>query len=123
MFNLKKERRYTFAELRKFTGDFMVGTSSYPHHIISFRDFEELLSSLVFNKTLSILTILLILRRFSQWCRRIFPNLSTSKVEKNRGKVYWQPGIGKLWEQNYSFVHKRLRYKQLVGLINIMISD
>ena len=32
---------------------------------------------------------LLILKRFFQWCRRIFPNLSMSKVEKNRGRVYF----------------------------------
>ena len=36
----------------------------------------------VFNKSLSNLAILLILRRSFQWCRRIFPNLSVSKVEK-----------------------------------------
>ena len=41
------------------------------------------------NKSLSNLEILLILRRFFQWCRRIFPNLSMSKVEKTRGRVYF----------------------------------
>ena len=41
------------------------------------------------NKSLSNLEILLILRHFFQWCRRIFPNLSMSKVEKNRGRVYF----------------------------------
>ena len=60
-----------------------------PHHIISFRDFEEL----VFNKAFSILTILLILRRFFQWCRRIFPNLSTSKVEKMVERSIGNPGL------------------------------
>ena len=39
-------------------------------------------SSLVFNKSLSNLAILLILRRSFQWCRRISPSLSMSKVEK-----------------------------------------
>ena len=58
--------------------------------LLKFRDFEELLiSSLVFNKSLSNLALLLILRRSFQWCPRIFPNLSMSKVEKNREKVYW----------------------------------
>ena len=40
------------------------------------------ISSLVFNKSLSNLLVLLILRRPFQWCRRIFANLSISKVEK-----------------------------------------
>ena len=58
--------------------------------LLKFRDFEELLiSSLVFNKSLSNLALVLILRRSFQWCPRIFPNLSMSKVEKNREKVYW----------------------------------
>ena len=39
-------------------------------------------SSLVFNKTHTNLAILLILRRSFWWCRRIFPNLSMSNVEK-----------------------------------------
>ena len=47
------------------------------------------LSTLAFNKLLSNLAILVILRRSFQWRRRIFPNLHMSKVEKNRGKVYW----------------------------------
>ena len=41
-------------------------------------------SSLVFNKSLSNLANLLILRHSFQWCRRIFPNLSMSKVEKKK---------------------------------------
>ena len=43
-------------------------------------------SSLDFNKSLWNLAILLILRRFFQWRRRIFPNLSMSKVEKKPWK-------------------------------------
>ena len=39
-----------------------------------------------FNKSLWNLAILLILRRFFQWRRRIFPNLSMSKVEKKPWK-------------------------------------
>ena len=42
-----------------------------------------------FNKSLSNLEILPILRSFFQWCRRIFANLFLSKVEKTRGKVYF----------------------------------
>ena len=49
---------------------------------VKFRDFENPYRQLVFNKSLSNLAILLILRRSFQWCRRIFPNLSMSKVEK-----------------------------------------
>ena len=49
---------------------------------VKFRDFEEHISSLVFNKSLSSLAVLLILRRFFQWCRQIFPYFSISKVEK-----------------------------------------
>ena len=41
-------------------------------------------SSLVFNKSLSNLANLLILRHSFQWCQRIFPNLSMSKVEKKK---------------------------------------
>ena len=56
---------------------------------VKFRDFEELyFRYLFFNKSLSNEAILLILRRSFNWCRRIFPNLSMSKVEKNREKVY-----------------------------------
>ena len=55
---------------------------------VKFRDFEEYIFIIVFNKSLSNLALLLILRRSFQWCRRIFPNLSMSKVEKKRKKVY-----------------------------------
>ena len=48
------------------------------------------MSSLIFNKSLSNLALLLILRRSVQWCGRIFVNLSMSKVEKNREKVSTQ---------------------------------
>ena len=40
------------------------------------------ISSLVFNKSLSNLLILLILKCLFQWCGRIFANLFISKVEK-----------------------------------------
>ena len=42
------------------------------------------ISSLIFNKSLSNLAILLILKSFFQWCRRFVPNLSVSKVEKKK---------------------------------------
>ena len=45
---------------------------------VKFLDFEDI-SPLVFNKSLSNLAILLILRGSFQWCRRIFPNVSMSK--------------------------------------------
>ena len=48
------------------------------------------MSSLIFNKSLSNLALLLILRRSFQWWGRIFVNLSMSKVEKNREKVSTQ---------------------------------
>ena len=57
---------------------------------VKFRDFEKPYRQLVFNKSLSNLAVLLILRRSFQWWRRIFPNLSMSKVEKNREKVCYK---------------------------------
>ena len=46
------------------------------------------ISSLVFNKSLLNLAILLILRRSFQWCRPIFPLFVHVKVEMNRERVY-----------------------------------
>ena len=57
---------------------------------VKFRHFEDFMSSLIFNKSLSNLALLLILGRSFQWCGRIFVNLSMSKVEKNREKVSTQ---------------------------------
>ena len=50
---------------------------------VNFHNFADLyISSLVFDKSLSNLAVLLILRRSYQRGRRIFPNLSMSKVKK-----------------------------------------
>ena len=63
-----------------------------PHHtnVCKISRLWEFMSSLIFNKSLSNLALLLILRRSFQWCGRIFVNLSMSKVEKNREKVSTQ---------------------------------
>ena len=42
--------------------------------------------SLASDVTLLNLTVLLISRRSFQWCKRIFPNWSMSKVEKTVGQ-------------------------------------
>ena len=66
-------------------------------------------SSWNFNKSLWNLVILLILRRSFECYRRIFPNLSMSKVEKKHEKVYWLEkdlcslhGGLLLWEGSYN---------------------
>ena len=51
-------------------------------------------SSLVFNKSLSNLAILLILRRSFHWCRRFCPNLLMSKVEKK-----WKGLLDVCWQK------------------------
>ena len=63
-----------------------------PHHtnVCKISRLWGFMSSLIFNKSLSNLALLLILRRSFQWCGRIFVNLSMSKVEKNREKVSTQ---------------------------------
>ena len=53
---------------------------------VKFLHFEKLY--LRYFSTISNWAILLTLRRSFQGCRRIFPNLSMSKVEKNREKLY-----------------------------------
>ena len=56
----------------------------------------EMLRLLVFNKSLSNLAMLIILRPSFQWCLQIFPNLSTSKIKKNHAKVYLKTRQGLL---------------------------
>ena len=51
---------------------------------VDFRSFVELyISAHLQDVSLSNLAILLILMGSLQWCRRIFPDLSMSKIEKN----------------------------------------
>ena len=95
---LLSERRYSFAKLKKFTdlygwgGGGGWGQVFAPHHtnVCTISRLWGFMSSLIFNKSLSNLALLLILRRSFQWCGRIFVNLSMSKVEKNREKVSTQ---------------------------------
>ena len=68
-----------------------------PHHtnVCKISRLWEAISSLVFNNSLSNLAILLILRRSFHVVSTNFPNLPTSKIEKekekkNRGRVYWK---------------------------------
>ena len=63
-----------------------------PHHtnVCKISPLWGFMSSLIFNKSLSNLALLLILGRSFQWCGRIVVNLSMSKVEKNREKVSTQ---------------------------------
>ena len=56
---------------------------------VKFRDFEEHISSLVFNKSLSSLAVLLILRRFFPVVPTDFPLLFHIKSWKNCGRVYY----------------------------------
>ena len=56
--------------------------------------------SLVFNKSLSNLAILLILKRSFQWY------LSMSKVEKNSEKVYWKSIEKLLSQKNFSLIYQ-----------------
>ena len=76
----------------------VVGQVCAPYHIniCKISRLWGAVSSLVFNKSFSNFAILLILRRSFQWCRRIFPNFSMSKVEekKNREKVYYGTHFG-----------------------------
>ena len=60
------------------------------HHtnVCKFSRLFRAVSSLVFNKSLSNLAILLILTRSFQWWRRIFPSWSMLNIEKNYERVY-----------------------------------
>ena len=62
-----------------------------PQNFATLRIYNYFVCLFVFsNKSLPNLEMLLILRSFFQWFRRIFPDLlSMSKVEKNRGRVYF----------------------------------
>ena len=69
----------------------MVGDKFVPLTIqtsVKFRDFEELYL-LGFDKSLSNLANMLILRRSFQWCQQIFPNWSMSKAEKKEKNAEW----------------------------------
>ena len=60
------------------------------HHtnVCKFSRLFRAVSSLVFNKSLSNLAVLLILTRSFQWWRRIFPSWSMLKIEKTmRGSI------------------------------------
>ena len=61
----------------------------HPHHtdVCKISHLRGAISSLVFNKLLSNLAMSAILRRSFQWWRRLFRNLSMSKVEKKRGRI------------------------------------
>ena len=61
-----------------------VGASFRPHHtnVSKISRLSGAVSSMVVNKSLSNLAILLILRRSFHWCRQFCPNLLMSKVEK-----------------------------------------
>ena len=61
----------------------------HPHHtdVCKISHLRGAISSLVFNKLLSDLAMSAILRRSFQWWRRMFRNLSMSKVEKKRGRI------------------------------------
>ena len=95
---LLSERRYSFAKLGKFT-DCMVGVGGGgggelcpppQTNVCKISRLWGFISSLIFDKSLSNLAILPVLRRSFQWCRRIFPYLTMSKVAKNREKVSTQ---------------------------------
>ena len=79
---LLSERRYSFAKLQLCA----------PHHtnVCKISRLWGFISSLIFDKSLSNLAILPVLRRSFHWCRRIFPYLTMSKVAKNREKVSTQ---------------------------------
>ena len=69
-----------------------VGGTNLPLTIqtfVKFHDFKEAYLHKFSTKVMATnLPILLIERHSFEWCRQIFLNLSMSKVEKNREKVY-----------------------------------
>ena len=90
MWYVLRERRYSSAKLQKFTDVCMVGWGDkfVPslHHTNNCKVsglWGAISSFRVFNKSLSNYAVLLILRCSLQCCRRIFSNLSMSKVEEN----------------------------------------
>ena len=101
------ERRYSSAKLWKFMDVYMVvvvvagrqgggGEASFrPHHtnVCKISRLWGAVSSMVVNKSLSNLAILLILRRSFHWCRRFCPNLLMSKVEKK-----WKGLLDVCWQ-------------------------
>ena len=80
------KERLKISNIAKFESDTSLSSEGIAYKRLELRRRSCIL--LLFNKSLSNLTIILILRRSFQWCRRIFPNLSMSKVEKTREKVY-----------------------------------
>ena len=123
MFNLKKERRYTFAELRKFTGDFMVGASLCPppYYLIS-RPWGAIIFVSFQQNTFNLDNF----TNFKALFPVVFDKFSLTyprqKLKKVVERSIGNPGLANCGK-NRSFVHKRLRYKQPVGLVKIMISD
>ena len=82
-----------------------------PHHtnVCKISRLWEAISSLVFNNSLSNLAILLILRRSFHVVSTNFPNLPTSKIEKNkkkknRGRVYWKLNKSTIFKLLFFFV-------------------
>ena len=73
-----------------------VGASFRPHHtnVCKISRLWGAVSSMVVNKSLSNLAILLILRRSFHWCRRFCPNLLMSKVEKK-----WKGLLDVCWQK------------------------
>ena len=80
------ERRYSSAKLRKFMD---VHTN-----VCKISRLWGAVSSMVVNKSLSNLAILLILRRSFHWCRRFCPNLLMPKVEKK-----WKGLLDVCWQK------------------------
>ena len=65
----------------------------------------EMLRLLVFNKSLSNLAMLIILRPSFQWCLEIFPNLSTSKIKKKPCKGLFENKARPTWaEWNFEVI-------------------
>ena len=78
---------------------------------VNFHNFADpYISSLVFDKSLSNLTVLLILRRSYQRGRRIFPNLSMSKVKKKKKTVERSIVIN----CSFLFSQKTIKIKQFI---------
>ena len=73
-----------------------VGSSFRPHHtnVCKISRLWGAVSSMVVNKSLSNLAILLILKRSFHWCRRFCPNLLMSKVEKK-----WKGLLDVCWQK------------------------
>ena len=67
------------------------GASLCPHHTNGCKILRlwDVISLLVFNKSLSNLAVLLIIRRSFQWCWWNFPYLSMWKVGKNCERVHY----------------------------------